>query len=62
MENKISTENTREIDEAFKFDESKYKKLKMRRLRTVTTWKAVCDECGSFNTTVYPSRSEGDNN
>ena len=58
MENITSTENTKEIDEYFKIDESKYKKLQMRRLRTVTTWKAVCNECGSFNTTVYPSIQE----
>ncbi len=58
MEDRTSTENTKKIDEAFKFDENKYKKLRMRRLNTITNWKAICNECGSFNTTVYPSIQE----
>ena len=58
MENRTSTLNTKEIDEAFIIDESYYKKLQMRRLHKITIWKAFCDDCGSFNTTVYPSTQE----
>ena len=59
MENETSSDNTKKIDEAFRFDESYYKKLEMKGFRKITTWKAFCNECGSFNTTVYPSISEG---
>ncbi len=62
MEDRTSTENTKKIDEAFKFDESKYKKTEMRRITTITTWKAFCNECGSSNTFVYPSILEVHNN
>ena len=58
MENRTSTRGTKKIDEAFKFDESKYKKLEMKRIGKIITWKAFCNKCHSSDTTVYPSISD----
>ena len=54
MENSTSTQNTKEIDEAVKFDESEYKKSQMRIFKRIITWKAICNDCGSYDNFVYP--------
>lgn len=58
MENSTSTESTKEIDEAFKFDLSMYPNsahgVRIRRIE----YKAYCNNCNSDDCSVYPSITE----